>query len=156
VRSLPVLPIGVIGRTPIPAINVGIADEVGWPRYVAQVKRVYDGLPAEDRARTVLVTGNYGEAGSLDRYGKPLGLPDVYSGQNELWYLGPPPESATVALLVFQDDPSGAKLFGSCVEMARLDNGYGVENEEQTARVYVCRDRTGTWAELWPRFQHFD
>jgi hypothetical protein len=63
VMSLPVLPIGVIGRTPIPTINVGIADEVGWPRYVAQVKAVYDGLPAQDRARTVLLTGNYGEAG---------------------------------------------------------------------------------------------
>ncbi|WP_426509883.1 ArnT family glycosyltransferase [Dactylosporangium sp. McL0621] len=156
VSSLPVLPIGVVGDTPVPAMNQGISDEIGWPRYVAQVKAVYDALPAEDKPRTVLLTGNYGEAGSLDRYGKPLGLPDVYSGQNELWYLGPPPESATVVVLVSQGDPARSKAFGSCEERAHLDNGYGVDNEEQTARVYVCRDRTGTWAELWPRFQHFD
>ncbi|WP_433214050.1 glycosyltransferase family 39 protein [Dactylosporangium sp. CS-047395] len=156
VMSLPVLPVDVIGKTPIPAINQGLSDEIGWQRYVAQVKAVYDELPAEDKPRTVLVTGNYGEAGALDRYGKPLGLPDVYSGQNELWYLGPPPESKTVVVLVSQGDPRRATAFGSCVERARLDNGYGVDNEEQTARVYVCRDLTGTWSDLWPRFQHFD
>ncbi|GAA3285994.1 glycosyltransferase family 39 protein [Dactylosporangium vinaceum] len=156
VSSLPVLPIDVVGRTPVPAMNQGIADEIGWPRYVAQVKAVYDALPPGDQAHTVLLTGNYGEAGALDRYGAPLGLPAVYSGQNELWYLGPPPESATVVVLVSQSDPARRGAFGSCVEKARLDNGYGVDNEEQTARVYVCRDRTGTWTELWPRFQHFD
>ncbi|WP_433055889.1 glycosyltransferase family 39 protein [Dactylosporangium sp. CS-033363] len=156
VMSLPVLPVDVIGRTPIPAINQGLSDEIGWPRYVAQVKAVYDELPAEDKPRTVLLTGNYGEAGALDRYGRPLGLPDVYSGQNELWYLGPPPESKTVVVLVSQGDPGRSTAFGSCVERARLDNGYGVDNEEQTARVYVCRDLTGTWSDLWPRFQHFD
>jgi hypothetical protein len=156
ITSLPVLPVDVIGKTPIPAINQGISDEIGWPRYVRQVADVYLALPAEDKPRTILLTGNYGEAGSLDRYGKAYGLPPVYSGQNELWYLGPPPESATVAVFVTQGDPTGSPAFGSCVEKAKLDNGYGVENEEQTARVFVCRDRTGTWAELWPRFQHFD
>ncbi|WP_238010901.1 glycosyltransferase family 39 protein [Dactylosporangium sp. AC04546] len=156
VSSLPLIPVGVVGQTPIPAMNQVVADQIGWPRYVRQVADVYESLPAEDRARTVLLTGNYGEAGALDRYGKPLGLPDVYSGQNELWHLGPPPESATVVVFVFQGDPDRLRSFGSCEERARLDNGYGVENEEQTARVYVCRDLNGSWAELWPRFQHFD
>ncbi|WP_432834570.1 glycosyltransferase family 39 protein [Dactylosporangium sp. CA-092794] len=154
--ALPVLPIDVVGRTPIPAINQGISDEVGWPRYVAQIKAVYDALPAADKPNTVLLTGNYGEAGALDRYGRPLGLPAVYSGQNELWYQGPPPESATIVIWVSEGDETRSPAFGSCVERAALDNGYGVDNEEQTAHVYVCRDRTGTWPDLWPRFQHFD
>ncbi|GGM70585.1 glycosyltransferase family 39 protein [Dactylosporangium sucinum] len=156
VSSLPVLPVDVVGHTPVPAMNQVVADQIGWPRYVRQVADVYAALPAEDRAATVLLTGNYGEAGALDRYGKPLGLPDVYSGQNELWHLGPPPESATVVVFVYQGDPNRLNAFGSCAERARLDNRYGVENEEQTARVYVCRDRKGTWTDLWPRFQHFD
>jgi 4-amino-4-deoxy-L-arabinose transferase-like glycosyltransferase len=154
--SLPVLPVGVVGGTPIPAINQGIADQIGWQRYVRQIADVYAALPAEDKPRTVLVTGNYGEAGALDRYGRAFGLPDVYSGQNELHRLGPPPESATVVVLVTQGDPARSTAFGSCALKAELDNGYGVENEEQTARVFVCRDLTGTWAELWPSFQHFD
>lgn len=154
--SLPVLPVGVVGGTPIPAINQGISDQVGWRRYVRQVADVYEALPAQDKPGTVLLTGNYGEAGALDRYGPALGLPAVYSGQNELWWLGPPPPSATVVVLVTQGDPARSTAFGSCEHKADLDNGYGVENEEQTARVFVCRDLRGTWAELWPGFQHFD
>ncbi|MEU0560382.1 glycosyltransferase family 39 protein [Dactylosporangium sp. NPDC006015] len=154
--SLPVLPVGVVGGTPIPAINQGISDQVGWRRYVRQVADVYEALPAQDKPHTVLVTGNYGEAGALDRYGRALGLPDVYSGQNELHRLGPPPESATVVVLVTQGDPSRSPAFVSCEFKANLDNGYGVENEEQTARVFVCRGLRGTWADLWPGFQHFD
>ncbi|GAB3869141.1 glycosyltransferase family 39 protein [Dactylosporangium cerinum] len=154
--SLPVLPVDVVGRTPIPAINQGISDQIGWPRYVQQVAAVYDALPAADKPHTILLTGNYGEAGALDRYGPGLGLPPVYSGQNELWWLGPPPPSATVVVLVTQGDPARSTAFGSCEHKADLDNGYGVENEEQTARVFVCRELTGTWSDLWPSFQHFD
>lgn len=154
--SLPVLPVGVVGGTPIPATNQGIADQVGWRRYVRQVADVYEALPASDKPHTVLLTGNYGEAGALDRYGRALGLPRVYSGQNELWWLGPPPASATVVVLVTEGDPGRSGAFGSCELKAELDNGYGVENEEQSARVFVCRDLTGTWAGLWPSFQHFD
>ena len=73
-----------------------------------------------------------------------------------MFRLGPPPQSATVVVLVTQGDPSRSTAFGSCEHKADLDNGYGVANEEQTARVFVCRDLTGTWAELWPSFQHFD
>lgn len=154
--SLPVLPVDVVGGTFVPALNQAIRDEIGWPRYVRQVAAVYDALPEQDKARSVLITGNYGEAGALDRYGRALGLPAVYSGQNELWYLGPPPESATVAVVVTEGDAARSHAFGSCEAKASLDNGYGVDNEEQTARVFVCRDRTATWAELWPGFQHFD
>ncbi|MET7421345.1 glycosyltransferase family 39 protein [Dactylosporangium sp. NPDC005555] len=154
--SLPVLPVDLIGDTPVPAINQGISDQIGWQQYVRQVADVYEALPAQDKPNTVLVTGNYGEAGALDRYGRDLRLPDVYSGHNELWWLGPPPESATVVVLVTQGDPARATAFGSCDLKAELDNGYGVENEEQTARVFVCRGLTGTWADLWPSFQHFD
>ncbi len=154
--SLPVLPVGVVGGTPIPAINQGISDQIGWRRYVQQVAGVYEALPAGDKPNTILLAGNYGEAGALDRYGRALGLPDVYSGQNELWWLGPPPPSATVVVLVTQGDPGRSAAFGPCEHKADLDNGYGVENEEQEARVFVCRDLRGTWAELWPSFQHFD
>ena len=155
--ALPVIPVERLGATPIPDMNQATADQIGWPAYVRQVVDVYEALPAEDRSRAILLTGNYGEAGALDRYGPAYGLPPVYSGQNELYNFGPPPESATVAIVVFQAGPDRlARAFGSCTENARLDNGVGVENEEQIARVYVCRDRRGTWAQLWPGFQHFD
>jgi hypothetical protein len=155
VISLPLVPESRLADTPIPAINQVTRDQIGWKAYVSQVSEVYAGLPAEDRSRTVVITGNYGEAGALERYG--TGLPAIYSGHNELWYLRRPPESTAVAILVQQ---GGARLraaaFETCADAGLLDNGIGVENEEQEARLWVCRGPRAAWAALWPLFQHYD
>jgi 4-amino-4-deoxy-L-arabinose transferase-like glycosyltransferase len=152
--ALPLVPRAALADTPLPAINQVTRDQIGWRTYVRQVGDAYRSLPAEERANAVIITGNYGEAGAIDRYG--TGLPPVYSGQNELWYVRRPADSTTVAILVQQD---GARLrsaaFGSCTEVGPLDNGIGVENEEQEARIWVCRQPKGDWATLWPLFQHY-
>jgi hypothetical protein len=156
VFALPIVPADRLRDTPIPELNQVTRDQIGWPVYVRQVSTVYESLPAEDRSRAVIVTGNYGEAGAIDRYGRKYGLPTVYSRQNELYHLRRPPESATVAIMVFEDDRQLlAASFDSCTEAAHLDNGMGVDNEEQGAVVWVCRGPTAPWTELWPRFQHF-
>jgi 4-amino-4-deoxy-L-arabinose transferase-like glycosyltransferase len=152
--ALPVLPVRVLARTPIPAVNQVQRDQIGWPAYVAQVAAVYAALPAADRAAATIVTGNYGEAGALNRYGGRYRLPPAYSGQNELYRQGPPPASATIVLLVGIDQPD--RQFASCVVSARLDNGVGIDNEEQGRPVVVCRDLRESWSTLWPRFRHVD
>src|SRR5439155_5643214 len=100
VIALPLLPVPVLAKTPVPALNQVTRDQIGWPAYVRQVAGVYRDLSAGDRAHAVIVTGNYGEHGAIARYGGPYGLPPVYSGQNELWYLARPPGGATVVVLV--------------------------------------------------------
>src|SRR3712207_5141815 len=41
VVALPLLPLAVLGDTPIPDLNLTVADQIGWPQYVDQVARVY-------------------------------------------------------------------------------------------------------------------
>ncbi len=156
--ALPIVPENRLGDTAIPAINQVTRDQIGWPTYVKQMADAYAALPAEDKARAVIVTGNYGEYGALDRYGAPYGLPKVYSGQNELYYLGRPPDSATVVLFVFED-PDLARLgqaFDSCSVNGRLHNDVGVDTEEESAVIVLCRGPHQPWEQLWPRFQHYD
>ena len=38
--ALPVVPVTVLGGTPLPDLSILVADQVGWPRYVAQVAQV--------------------------------------------------------------------------------------------------------------------
>src|SRR5258706_3250860 len=157
VLALPLLPVDVLGDTPIPAINQATRDQIGWPAYTREVAAAYAALPESDRAKPVIVTGNYGEAGALDRYGPDYRLPPpIYSGQNELYEYGPPPEAATVAVAVGLPLPYLQARFGSCAAAGVLDNGVGVDNEEQGRIIAVCRDPVGGWAAAWPRFQHFD
>ena len=103
--------------------------------------------------RAVVFTANYGEAGAVELLGEDV--PAVYSGHNGYGYWGPPPEEATNTILVGHwDAPGMSGLFGACQLHARVDNGIGLENEEQGAGVWVCRGRTRPWAELWPRLRH--
>lgn len=156
VLALPLLPVDILGDTPIPAINQGTRDQIGWPAYTRQVADVYRALPASDAARAVIITGNYGEAGALRRYGGAYGLPAVYSGQNELYYDGPPPASATVVVAMGISLRALRDRFGRCEQAAVLENGVGVDNEEQGRIVAVCRDPREPWPALWPSFQHYD
>jgi hypothetical protein len=154
VFALPVLPADRLGF--IADVNSTVADQIGWKEYVREVAGVYDGLSPGDKQRAVLFTGNYGEAGALDRYGRVLGLPAVYSGHNELYNYGPPPDDKTVVVVVSEAEPSQVRArFGPCEAHGRLHNREGVDNEELQASVYVCRQLPRTWQDLWPELQHY-
>ena len=45
------------------------ADMFGWPELADSVARVAATLPADERALAIVVVGNYGEAGALERFG---------------------------------------------------------------------------------------
>jgi hypothetical protein len=152
--ALPVIPLGTLGRTPVPGINQVARDTVGWPAYVDEVTAVYDSLPASDRAGAIILATNYGEAGAIVRYGR--GLPQVYSGHNELYFQRRPPDAATVVVLVGAEFRRAQRLFASCQRQARLDDRVGVDNEEQREPIAVCRDPIGGWQTAWPELHHLD
>ncbi|MFB9630185.1 glycosyltransferase family 39 protein [Nonomuraea helvata] len=150
VIALPLIPVAELASSPVPAINEVARESVGWPRFVAAVNGVLGALPPDERARAVIVTGSYGEHGALAQ----AGVPRVYSGHNQLWEYGPPPETATTVILV-NFGPRGLAQFGSCEEKARIDNGAGVDNEEQGLPVYLCRGPKQPWSTMWPMWRHF-
>lgn len=155
--SLPVLPAGWLATVPLQKVNYNLGEEIGWQELAATVAGVYEGLPAQERARTVIVTGNYGEAGALQRYGAELGLPAVYSGQNNFHLWGPPPDEATTVIAVGGWGPSYYDGYFATVERgATIANAAGVENEEYGQSVWLCRGLARPWPEVWPELQHYD
>lgn len=156
VIALPLIPVTQVGSTPVPGINQTAGDAVGWPTYVKQIARVYDELPADLASGAVVVTSNYGEAGAVARYGPGLGLPAVYSAQNQLYFQGAPPADTRVVVFVGGQLPDARGLFDACDVTARLDNGTDVDNEEQGQPVAVCRDPSVSWDVAWATLQHYD
>lgn len=155
VIGLPLVPVDELHTTPLPQINSSLPDQIGWQAYVEQVGEVYRSLSEEEAASAVVITANYGEAGAIDRYGEAWGLPAVHSGHNHLHHYGPPAETATVALVVGLPLERLEGFFDDCEAAAVLDNGVGVDNEEQGRTVSVCRGPVAAWSDLWPRFQHY-
>jgi 4-amino-4-deoxy-L-arabinose transferase-like glycosyltransferase len=151
VLGLPIVPLGSVGATPVPGINLLAADSVGWPTYVQQVTDVYDALP--DHADAAVFASNYGEAGAVAHY-----RPDVplFSAHNALYDQSRPPDSVTTLVVVGGEYDDVRRLFATCTVRARLDNGVDVDNEEQGEPVAVCRGPVGPWSRLWPRLRHLD
>jgi hypothetical protein len=128
-------------------------ETVGWPDLVDQVASTYHRLPASQRARTTILTTNYGEAGAIARYGPAHGLPEPYSGHNGFGGWGPPPERDTSVVAVSEEDPP-PQLRG-CRRVTAIQNSDGVSNEEtQNAAIYLCRSPAQGWHAAWPRIKH--
>jgi hypothetical protein len=151
--SLPVIPLGVLGQTPIPGINSAAPDQVAWSVYVDQVGEVVHQQGEDDGL--VILASNYGEAGALDRFGKGQ-LPAVYSGHNALYSLGPPPASANTVVVVGGMLEKVRPYFSRCTIAQRLDNGTDVDNEEQGKPIAVCTGRLLSWNNIWPSLRHLD
>jgi 4-amino-4-deoxy-L-arabinose transferase-like glycosyltransferase len=154
VVALPVLPADRIGDTPVADLNEDAIETIGWPKLVRTVAGVYDHLPANERATAVIFTGNYGEAGAVDRFGPSLGLPRAYSGHNAFARFGMPADSSGPVVVLGYGDPSVD--FGGCRAAATVDNGVEVDNEEQGGTVFVCKRPREPWPVLWPQLEHLD
>jgi hypothetical protein len=65
-------------------------------------------MPAAQRADTIVLTQTYQQAAALDllRSASGVTIPAVYSGHNGFWFWGPPPESATDAIVIRNFSPA--------------------------------------------------
>ena len=149
--GLPLLTVGTVGATPVPGINPIVGDSIGWPTYVRQVTTAYDALP--DRDSAVVLASNYGEAGAVHHYAPDV---PVFSAQNALYDQDRPADPVTTVVVVGGQYDEVRRLFDTCRVVDRLDNGVGVDNEEQGEPVAVCRGPVASWDLLWPRLRHLD
>jgi len=153
--AIPLLPARVLHTVPLQKINYDLGEEIAWPKLAGLVAREYDALPGPQRRQTTILTGNYGEAGAIDRYGPGLGLPQVYSGANNFWLWGPPPAADSAAIAVNLDPAFLRREFAHVRLVATFSNGLGVSDDEQGAKVYLATGLKSSWAQAWPAFRDY-
>ena len=84
------------------------ADMFGWEDLARNVSRVYQSLSNEERKRTIVYCGNYGEAGAIEYYsssvpdldGKKFPLPKVVCPHNSYWYFWPEKKQASTIIII--------------------------------------------------------
>jgi hypothetical protein len=153
--AVPVLPAATLRTVPLQKINYDLGETIAWPKLVALTARVYRALPAAARARTAILTGNYGEAGAIDRFGPADGLPAAYSGANNFWLWGPPPARDTGVIAVNVSPALLRREFSTVRRIAVFRNGLGVSDDEQGAPLYLATGRRASWARAWPAFRDY-
>lgn len=146
VFTLPVLPMRSAGVAV--AVNPDVGETIGWHQFAHQVAAAYGRLPSG----AGVLAQTYGEAGALDRFGGPLGLPRAHSGHNGYADWGMP-AGRTTMLTVGVPEPL---LRASCRGLQRagtIENRVGIDNEEVGKQMFVCTPNA-EWRTLWPRFRH--
>jgi hypothetical protein len=153
--ALPVVPARILHTVPLQKINYDLGEEIAWPNEVALVAHEYGSLPPSQRRVTTILTGNYGEAGALDRFGPGLGLPQAYSGANNFWLWGPPPAAASAAIAVNVNPAMLQREFAHVRLLATFSNGLGVRDDEQGAQIFLATGLRSSWASAWPAFRDY-
>lgn len=144
VFALPVLPVKHAGV--VVAVNYDVGETIGWPDLVEQIAAVHRTLPPG----SAILTGNYGLAGAVDRYGPDRGLSRAYSGHNGYAAWGPPQTSTVLAVGI---DPAVlGRAFTSVEPAGVLRNRWDIDNDEDGTQLYVCTGPRSTWVELWSEF----
>jgi hypothetical protein len=149
VLMLPVVPVDRLAATPVVDVNYDAGETVGWPAFATTVVRARDRLPAGEPV--AVLARNYGEAGAVDRFAPELG--PAYSGHNSYWDWGPPAETVTSVVAIGLPEERLRRWFGAVQLAARIDNGVGLDNDEQGVPVWTATDRRVPWSEIWPQLR---
>ncbi|WP_224240485.1 ArnT family glycosyltransferase [Hyalangium gracile] len=132
------------------------ADQHGWRELVAAVADVYQRLPPEEQARTMLFAQNYGQAGALDWLGRAYGLPPARSGHNNYFLWGFGGTEPSVLLILGGKAEDHSQVCARLEVAARLPpNPYVMPYEDQLP-IYVCRGLKAPMATIWPRVKHYE
>jgi Dolichyl-phosphate-mannose-protein mannosyltransferase len=152
--TMPLVPESVMARSVLPSIRTDFADTVGWHDLVTEVAAVYDGMPETARSSTVILANNYGEAGAINTFGPPLGLPTAVSGELTYYYWRPASLSGPVIAVGFRASFLST-LFDSCSTVGTISNSYGLRNQEFGAPIVMCSRPKLPLDQLWRHLKSF-
>jgi hypothetical protein len=126
------------------------ADQFGWPELAATVARVYDGLPAADRAKAYVLGGNYGEAAAIDIFDAGRGMPPTLSGHNQYGLWGPHGYDGSVLIDIGGTVKDDLRSCRSATLAATFSAPYVMPYEDHLG-IVVCRGLRVPVAQFWER-----
>jgi hypothetical protein len=166
--AVPVLPVETfvkysadIGMKPSSAENVELselpqfyADMFGWEGLAHDVSGVYLSLAEMERASTVILAKNYGEAGALEYYASEYPLPRVISTHNSYWFWGYPKEGIRNVIVLRGEEEDHR---GDCgeVSLAAVHSCCYCMPYENNMRIFICRGLHISLADVWRAERNF-
>lgn len=118
------------------------------------VAEVFAQLPAEDRERVGILTGEFGESGGIDFYGPALGLPRAIGTQTGYGLWGPGSVTGDVMIEVSESEDELRNCYAEVTRIAEIDCPYCMPRLRRKA-VHVCRRPHRPLSEIWPSLVRF-
>ncbi len=131
------------------------ADRFGWPQMAKTIAKVYGNLPEEEQVKACILTGNYGEAGAIQFFGKDYGLPKPISGHGWHYYEGTKNNTSEVVISINISKEYLQARFGEVVQAAIFKCRYCMPYENNLP-VFVSRKPNHSLEEILEEIKHFD
>jgi hypothetical protein len=129
------------------------ADMYGWEEMVAVVAKAYNALPPEQRPKTAIFGGNFGQAGAIDLFGKKYGLPKAIGTHQNYYFWGPREYTGESMIVMGARLDELTPLFDSVVPVGTVYHSYAMPYEQFT--VYYCTRPKQTLQQLWPTIKNW-
>jgi hypothetical protein len=129
------------------------SDEMGWRQLEKQVAAAYWSLPAAERARTAIMTANYGEAAAIDVYGRADHLPPALCGQLQYYLWGTHGYDGSSIIHVNGDPQRWASICTGTRMIAQFGGPYVMPYEN--GPIFLCQGLHEPLAEAWTRFRRY-
>ena len=127
------------------------ADMHGWPQMAATVQQLYEALPPAQRAQTVVVAQDYGQASAIAFFAPNV---PVVSGHNQYWLWGTRGFSGSSVIDLGGNCGAGRHLFKHTQRLATFSAPY-VMPYENNLPIMLCRNLRVPLAQLWPKLRHY-
>jgi hypothetical protein len=131
-----------------------MGDQFGWPEMAQQVSDIYNSLPPQERAKTGIFAGNYGEAGAINLFGPKYGLPRALSRHQNLWYWPPSDAERYQNFIVLQWSPEDVR--DNCKSWQAFDLYSQFGMAEENTPIYLCRDAQFDLQKIWWHSHHWN
>jgi hypothetical protein len=130
------------------------ADEFGWEEMTREVARIYNLLPAEERARTAIFANNYGEAAAIDFFGPRYGLPKAIGNHQNYWLWGPAEFAGDTVIVLGSDGRGDREVFESVEVVGRTQHPYCRLDERYD--IFLGRRLKRDLEALWPQLKKWN
>jgi hypothetical protein len=130
------------------------ADQFGWEEMTQVVARAWHDLPAEERKKTAILAGDYGEAGAIDLLGRKYGLPHAISGHQNYYLWGPHGSTGESVLALGLSRKQLESRFCSVEDAGTVYHPYSMPHEHFT--VYRCSSPKQPMTALWSTLKDWD
>ncbi len=133
-----------------PLIHQMLADRIGWKEKVDMVGKVYLSFPEEERNKIIISGDNYGNAGSLELYGKKYGFKNIVCGHNNYYLWSKNRLNGDIVLMLTNKrSTKGLKEDYEIVDTTNVlfDNIY-CSPHERNLTVYICKKPKHSLEEL--------
>jgi Dolichyl-phosphate-mannose-protein mannosyltransferase len=140
-----------------PALPQMLADKIGWEDKFNLVLNAYNSLSSKDKKETIIAAGNYGQAGSIELFGKKYNLPPVVCGHNNYYLWSKDKLRGNILLqLTNPGDLNRLKeLFKDVKEFSFEFTNPFVTSHENNLVVFICREPKIPYSEMLERARFY-